>query len=319
MVVTPLMWRSLDRFTSLFGFMVTNPIEYDTKKRRFQFNRVSMKMWPYICSVAIVFLSIFMPCLVLGIFKLFGLLQIPLANVMVVLTLTLISGVCFVTELISSKIGYKLLGLINSTIEWDKNLENSAPKGTDIMGHALLTAATTLGFYPYIITGFLLHAELDPLFQFQQLLAQYWTPMADFPISKFIVMSLLRPFLTLIAFFQICRVFTILLCGGAVGCVSLLDNIKHMERISYRFWIRSYAREILRYHAMIQILLQWSSDMMHSLVAIFQMSGFISVPFNYMTLKVYNIMPFRTYFALPVVCIVLPMSHQMLLPILISV
>ncbi|OXA39558.1 hypothetical protein Fcan01_25704 [Folsomia candida] len=319
MVVTPLMWRSLDRFNHLFGFMVTNPIEYDAKKRRFQFNQVSIKMWPYICSIAILFLSVFLPCMVLGIFRFLDLIQISLTNVMVLLIALLVSGGCLMVELITVIMGYKLVGLVNCVIETEKKLKNPTPGSTDVLGATLIAVVTILGFYPYVTFVFVHYSQLDPLFQFQQLITHYWPSPDNFPISKFVMMTILRPLLALISMFQACRFIAILFCGGAVASISLLDSITHMERISNRFWVRSYAWEILHNHAIIQILLQWSSDVLHSLVAIFQFGGFVSVPLNYMALKMYSAMPFRIYLALTVVCILLPLSHQVLLPILISV
>lgn len=120
MIITPLMWRSLDRFSILFHFMPTNPIEYDAKNRKFEFNRVSLKMWPYLCSIVIVFLSTFAPCMVLAIFRLFGLLYIPLGHVMLLLLVTLMSVMLLLAELITATLGYKLVGLINCVIEMDK-------------------------------------------------------------------------------------------------------------------------------------------------------------------------------------------------------
>ncbi|OXA54890.1 hypothetical protein Fcan01_10114 [Folsomia candida] len=268
-------------------------------------------MWPYCCSVVILFLSNIVPCLALGMLKLFGLLHLPLANAMLLLVVLLISGVCLTAELISALIGYKLLGMINYAIEWDKLGGNSGP--------VLNVVAATFGLYPYLASAFLLLSEMDPIFQFLQFTTQNWTSIANFPVLKFLTLTILRPILTLISMLQICRFFAIFFCGSAVGCTSLVDNITQMDRISNRFWIQSYAREILRSHAAIQILLHWSSAVLNSLVAIFQFAGFISVPFNYMTLKMYNLVPFRLYVAFPVVCILLPMSHQILLPILISV
>lgn len=133
------------------------------------------------------------------------------------------------------------------------------------------------------------------------------------------MMTILRPLLTLCSTLQICRLFAIFLCGGAIGSVSLLDSIKYMERISYRFWIHSYARVIIHHHSMTQILLQWSSNMFHSLVAILKLCGLVSIPLNYVTLKMYGLMPFRLYIAFPIACVLLPLSHQILLPLLIGV
>lgn len=184
----------------------------------------------------------------------------------------------------------------------------------DFLGSALISVVTTLGIY--IFAGFLLHSELGPLFQFQQLLTKYWTP---FPLLKFVFMSILRPVLTLIAFLQMCRLFAIFISGGPIAAFLIQDNIANMDRISHRFWIHSYARETLHNHAIIQILLQWSSDVLHSMVALLQFSGLISVPLNYMTIMMYNTIPFRLYVIFPVACILLPLSHEIFLPILINV
>lgn len=97
MVVTPLMWKSLDRYSRYFDILWKNPLEWDVKRKTFIFTPISRRLVPWmICVYG--FLSIFnLTLIMLLISHLFGVAQLEFVNIVVILCFT--GGAVFTTIL----------------------------------------------------------------------------------------------------------------------------------------------------------------------------------------------------------------------------
>lgn len=83
MVVTPLMWKCLDRLASFHSFLWRNPIDWNPVTRKLVHHLISMKMLPWICALFLTTTLALLPTLVIAILELFGLITIPLTDLMV--------------------------------------------------------------------------------------------------------------------------------------------------------------------------------------------------------------------------------------------
>lgn len=184
----------------------------------------------------------------------------------------------------------------------------------DVTGVVLNVISIAFGLYiPYFFTIFLIHTGMDPLSQFKQFI----TP--DIPrLSN--IFTIIRPISTVISFLQIFRFFSIIFCGVCIGVNLLLCNISWMEGNSHKFWVKSYSRVILHNHACLQIMYQSAAVGLNTMMAIMMFAGLLlNVPFNYVTLKMYNHIPLRLYLVFPSVSILIPTVIQLMMPLLVNV
>lgn len=100
MSLTPLMWRALERTQNQFRFMSTYPIEFDPVKQRYMKNDISVKLVPWVISVALLFTVTFVPCAILVLAQVQGFVSIPLTKFAVVAIFLAISGLCCLGDLI---------------------------------------------------------------------------------------------------------------------------------------------------------------------------------------------------------------------------
>lgn len=144
MSVTPLMWKSLDKFEILFRFMYTNPMEYQPSCRAFKFNPLSTKMIPYVLSVIIVIATFFIPCLILLSCKLFGSISFPLPNTMLLIVLLNMSGITCLGDIFLSKFGGRPISLINFLIKLDMKLGKSGKFNNEEIHPSLRKVVTSV-------------------------------------------------------------------------------------------------------------------------------------------------------------------------------
>ncbi|OXA53954.1 hypothetical protein Fcan01_10158 [Folsomia candida] len=153
MSLTPLMWRALERTQNQFRFMSTYPIEFDPVKQRYMKNDISVKLVPWVISVALLFTVTFVPCAILVLAQVQGFVSIPLTKFAVVAIFLAISGLCCLVD--RTKV----------------SIENKNP---DILGISLNAVVTVFTIYPYIFPVFFLYTQMDPLYQFEKyLLTEY--------------------------------------------------------------------------------------------------------------------------------------------------
>lgn len=85
MVVTSLMWNSLDRFYRYFGIFWKNPLEWDMKTQTLVFTPISRKLIPWMVSVY-GFLTILNGSLLLILIsQLYGFTHLELTKVVIIL------------------------------------------------------------------------------------------------------------------------------------------------------------------------------------------------------------------------------------------
>lgn len=98
MVVTSLMWKSLDRFHFFQSFLWKDNIAWDTATRKFVHNPISIQMWPLACAILLTTILGFVPTFSIIALQLFGLIQVPLSSLMVNLIIMALSGFCIVGD-----------------------------------------------------------------------------------------------------------------------------------------------------------------------------------------------------------------------------
>lgn len=185
-------------------------------------------------------------------------------------------------------------------------------KNIDILGHVANLVTTTFGLYPHFATVFFLHTEMDPISQFYRFL------LPKSRLLYFIIMLLLRPTFIWVTFLQISRFFTMVFCICTIAERLVLDRISEMNRTIGKYWTSRY--EVLKNHDILQILLQYSSDLTTNLVGIIKFGGLIlSVAFNYVTLSMFDVIPMRLYLAFAIVSALLPIIIESMLPPLVDV
>lgn len=83
MVVTPLMWKSMDLLTNTYELIWRNPLEWDVTSKKLIVNPPSTKLIPWLMVVIWYLVSINILSILLLLFQLFGFIHIPLTNLLV--------------------------------------------------------------------------------------------------------------------------------------------------------------------------------------------------------------------------------------------
>ncbi|OXA37884.1 hypothetical protein Fcan01_27329 [Folsomia candida] len=312
MVVTKLMWTSLDLFEKSHRYMWTNPIEWNSTRGKFRHNKLSAALLPWLGSILSIILSGGAPTLILLCSQLFGYINLPLRELIISVVITVLSWFGVIVEILLLTLGTTLVSPINFLIDLERKLtsEYAIPTGRlDVLGIVLNISVVAFAIYPVTFI-FFLYTDLDPLYLFGKYVVNKGPP------CFFILTTIARPFVVL-PFLQICRLFSILFSGLTVGCHLILSNISWMERTSR---VGPLLARVLRNHAILQIILQSIENAVSALIAIIMLAGFLlSILFNFTTIKMYHVIPMPLYLFFPAVGILIPMIIQVMLPMLIEV
>lgn len=185
----------------------------------------------------------------------------------------------------------------------------------DFLGITLNACVTALAIYP-ITSIFFIYEGLDPLY----LLAKYMI-FSSRSNSQFVIIVTLFRLLIIISFIQICRLFALIFCAITVLCHVVLSCINWMTRTSRKLIFgRDSARRILLGHDKLQIIIQNVQTEISSLQAVVLLTGLVlSICFNFVTIKMYHVIPMPLYLFFPAVGITIPIIIQIMLPMLIDV
>ncbi|OXA53335.1 hypothetical protein Fcan01_11614, partial [Folsomia candida] len=315
MVVTKLMWTSLDLFEKSYRYMWTNPMEWNSTRGKFQHNKLSAALLPWVGSILSIILSGGGPTLILLCSQLFGYINLPLRELIISVVIMVLSWFGVIVEVLLLTLGTTLVSPMNFLIDLERKLTSEYPISTktgrlDVLGIVLNISVVAFAIYPVTFI-FFLTTDLDPLYLFGKYVVNKGPP------CLLILTNIARP-LVVMPFLQICRLFSILFSGLTVGCHLILSNISWMEATS-RIGVPLLARVLIN-HAILQIVLQSIENAVSSLIAIIMLAGFLlSILFNFTTIKMYHVTPMPLYLFFPAVGILIPMIIQVMLPMLIDV
>lgn len=100
MVVTPLMWKSLDQLEKLFSYMWTNPIEWNSKNGRMEYTNSYVQLVPWLGSITCTFTIVIIPSFIITCSEFYGVVDIPLSELILTLALLLLFILGCILEII---------------------------------------------------------------------------------------------------------------------------------------------------------------------------------------------------------------------------
>lgn len=185
-------------------------------------------------------------------------------------------------------------------------------KKIDPIGIFLNITVAMFAVYPYFLIPFLLYFEFDPTFMF----AKYVLSLTLNTSLDQILFNTVRLLQFLVAL-QICRLFPLLVCTLMFGVLIILDTVKTLDMwvVLIKFSQNKAAAQIRRYIEL-TLVMQVCAGFSDASIAILMGLGLIlCVLFNFVTLKLYNIIPMPLYLYFPSVAIIIPFIIDTLLPL----
>jgi hypothetical protein len=360
-LVTPLMWESYDAWSSSFGYIWTNPIEWNSLKKILVYNKPSRKLFPYFFSILFCLPLYTISSLGLLLSGFFGVVKLSIVSIFVTLFFLLVAILDCVIETCFLVYGNDWVNLLNSVNILEKYLQptellkknkwkninlqilgqrkvKSRVKKiilqttskikefhVDPVGLILNLIARLFGFYPYFVVLFAV--ILFPIDVFSQLVNYSLLPgiiLHNFYANR--LYFIVRIPITLIFAIQVCRTLPFLVVSGTVACYLTLSCISHLERITREsmafckyFQFKDKISQIFSKYDELAIVLNIGQYYISS-TCITAMSGvfIIDVVCNFVTLKLYHVIPMPFYLYFPSVSVVLPILIMTLVPIIVN-
>lgn len=123
--MTGLMWKSLDRFASFHSFLWRNPVEWNPTTGKLIHNPVSASLWPWAGSVTLTACIAFLPTFVIVVLELFGVLNIPITDLMIDLNTMCLTGFCVLGEVVIALAADCIVPTFNYVKDYESQLRSS--------------------------------------------------------------------------------------------------------------------------------------------------------------------------------------------------
>lgn len=191
MVLTPLMWKSLDNFATSYSYLYPCPLEWDKKSGKLVCNKISRKLVPWTISVFVGMSSIFIFCLVLLSSQLFGLARIELSDLLLTAVFLCLATFSILLEIVLLHFADCFSHSFNCGITYLRRLGNSVllkispsiplimyiiffyaafgriflespPHSVDPLGVTLNLIVAMFSIYPYFMYPFVIYLGIDP-------------------------------------------------------------------------------------------------------------------------------------------------------------
>ena len=126
MIVTPLMLKSLDNLNKAFFYLWLSPLEWNSIKKQFEYNKASLKLVPcfivtFLCSFGLSYI----PISALSFAKLFGHLNLSAAICIFYAICLLLMSVTLTSELIAAVFGHPISVGLNFLVAVERRIRKS--------------------------------------------------------------------------------------------------------------------------------------------------------------------------------------------------
>lgn len=353
MVVTGLMWKSLDSWSSFNSFLWRNPVQWNPATGTLIHNPVSTKMLPWAVSILLAVILGLIPGFILIILRIVGLIRIPLPSLVIDFIAVTLSLVYIVVDILvilqgessvqtlnllriyESKLGSSKIQIFKQIImksfkcvmkkKWfdflTEFLKPHTEAGFDVVGTVLNIIAIIYGVLPYFTLVFLIYSYLDPLFQFQQYVLPLILP--DFipaGTTSWFYLDFARC-LFIIPGLRMIHIYSLGFCVATtsahlvLSCISIIDYNSPTICLERRF-----VTKILTENDVLNIILQTLYKPISLACAMTMFVGFVlNVTLHFVTIKMFHIIPMPLYFAFPSVAVCMLMMIQVTLPMAIKI
>ncbi|OXA37131.1 hypothetical protein Fcan01_28090 [Folsomia candida] len=312
-MASPLVWKSLDNFATLFHYCWPCPFHWDKANGRFTSTRSPILLipWTIVVFQMTPILSVFCTSIIL--LTIYGTISPPLTSLFmcsIINTLLFLSISIELVWYLHNEPTKVCFGYLIQIVKREPKREQT--KKIDPIGIFLNITVAMFAVYPYFLIPFLLYFEFDPTFMF----AKYVLSLTLNTSLDQILFNTVRLLQFLVAL-QICRLFPLLVCTLMFGVLIILDTVKTLDMwvVLIKFSQNKAAAQIRRYIEL-TLVMQVCAGFSDASIAILMGLGLIlCVLFNFVTLKLYNIIPMPLYLYFPSVAIIIPFIIDTLLPL----
>jgi hypothetical protein len=197
-------------------------------------------------------------------------------------------------------------------------------KNFDIMGHSLLGIARVFGFYPYFFTLFIILFPIDIFSELQKYRVLPAVISSNYYSLQ--LYNIIRIPITSIFAIQTCRMMSNMVISVAVGCHLTLSIIYHIDRISSESMsLNNHIRygnqmsQLISKYKQLAILFNIGHGYICTTTIIaLSVNLAIEVVCNFVSLKLYHVIPMPFYLFFPSVSILIPVTFMILLPIMVN-
>lgn len=177
----------------------------------------------------------------------------------------------------------------------------------DVLGVFLNINVVLFSLYPFFLSTFIIYFGFDPVYNF----------------AKYVVLLDTNNFLWLVAIFpirliqvpptfQIARLFALMICMVSLSAILFLDAIHELDLWGFS---RRRADLLIRRYQHLAVALQHVTEFFATISAVLMMLGLVlSVLFNFMSVKLYGLIPMPLCLFFPSVAVLIPFMFDTLLP-----
>lgn len=122
MLVTKLLWKSLDRLAFFHSFLWRNPLDWKPARGKPVYNPISIKLLPWACSVLLTILFTFIPTFVILVAQLFGFVNVTLPSLVVNLVNMSLAGFSIIGDVSFAIVANTVVATFNSEKAYEARL-----------------------------------------------------------------------------------------------------------------------------------------------------------------------------------------------------
>ncbi|OXA42867.1 hypothetical protein Fcan01_22392 [Folsomia candida] len=323
MVVTPLMWKSLDNFTTYFAYVWPCPLSWDKKYKKYTYIPFCKKLIPWTVAIAFCLVARLLPvALVLG--QIYGWVSMPLvptvtnifylviSQFMLIEASTLFYGKEFAT-------GFNFLKEMEAGITKIDTKSKGQPSAKfDLLGivlnHMVLNCATipfTAGFFgPYV--------ELDPVYICLKYLPSPLSQLVDIYPWNYVLLPY-RILVTMVATVEINRIAAHVFCSSTVAFHLIFSSITALTRSPLTLNV-SRVQKTLTQYTQLNLIMTLLYDFFATTTAVMMSTtGVWCVLLNFATIKMYSSVSMPYFALIPVSAIAAHLAVGVLTPIVVEV
>ncbi|OXA47694.1 hypothetical protein Fcan01_17752 [Folsomia candida] len=316
-MASPLACQSLQNFATAFHYCWTCPFTWDKTSKKFVATKALHLLITWIIVVFLVTPIVCGVCIVTILLQIYGTISPPLTSFFVCVIIAILTFFVVTVELVMFLYVEEFTAGCNHLTQISRHdRKHASPhRKIDPLGLFLNFNVALFSIYPYFLCPFLFYFDLDPGLLF----TRYVLHLELNTLLDQLVTQPLR-FLQFLAILQLCRLFPILVSTFSLCITIFLDAIHKLESRAFliRFY-RSKADLQMRKYRELALVLKLVDGVVVPAAAILMGLGLLlSVVFNFVTIKLYSVIPMPLYLYFPSVSVLIPVIIEALLPFGIS-
>ncbi|OXA55304.1 hypothetical protein Fcan01_08767 [Folsomia candida] len=336
MVVTPLMWKSLDNFTTYFAYLWPCPLSWDKKYKKYTYTPFCKKLNPWILAIAFCLVGrLFLASIVLG--QIYGWVSMPLvpsltniyylviSQFMLIEASTLFYGEQFAT-------GFNFL---NGDGGWDykngwvvfstflPNIYTNPKEGQpsakfDLLGNVLNHMVRNCATFSFTTGFFSLYVDLDPGYICIKYLPSRLSQLVDVYPWNYVLLPH-RILFAMVATVEINRIAAHVFCSFTVAFHLIFSSITALTRSPLTLNM-SRVQKTLTQYTQLNLIMTLLYDSFATTIAVMMSTIWICcVLLNFATIKMYSYISMPFFALIPVSAIAAHLGVGVLMPILVEV